>query len=268
MFETTKENFYKSLAASIRERQMALKLENYEILDNEIRMSRITKNIRNKYVPYLIAKNEYPYLNHLFVSDSRETFLSTPITEPENYDDMLWGHIDWDAMFDDFIRDLLSLDVSGTLGELFEDALVDYVPYVRCRFEGCITAKSRRDAARYEYQKCGSTQFGEAFYTAFGGMLLSDFDENFNAFAMGYVLHQNIRSKRQPKLSRTSSFGHQAEAVYNAVSEHRTKMGEIIKKNPEKEASIRKWMESYERNALEWIKTLEKLQKRFDRLLS
>lgn len=174
MFKETKDNFYKSLSNSIKNRIIDLKLKGREILNDAGRVSKIVSGYRNHY-PYLICSGEYPRLNFLFSCEDYNSFIvkNDLNDEPKelikrygnNYDKMLWRHIDWDKMFQDAITELSEYDILENLeklknlknlkklGELkkqeeleeleeqekliklFEDTLIDYAPYALIRYD-------------------------------------------------------------------------------------------------------------------------------------
>lgn len=121
MFEETKNEFYKSLSESIKNRKKVLNLKREDILFDKTRVSKIVNNTRNEHHPYLISKGEYHYLIYLFQFENHDSFINQKIKDtPEkelkencnkNYDKMLWGHIDWDKMFRDVLTELSKLNL-------------------------------------------------------------------------------------------------------------------------------------------------------------
>lgn len=209
MFEKIKEDFYKSLAKSIKDRKDYLKLKRRFILTDPTRVSKITSATRNEHHPYLIGKKEYAYLYCLYLFDNDKSFLKEKTAfssedelikkNGDNYDKMLWGHINWDKMFKDVITELSELDLSNSLGTLFEDTLTDYVPYAIIQYEKLHTdyakvyifpedrEKSRQDAIQWVHLRYGSVFFKKTFLEKFKGTTLKEFDNNFNKFVEDYL---------------------------------------------------------------------------------
>lgn len=284
MFEVTKENFYQSLGQSIKNRKDILKLKRKDILYDETRVSKIVKNVRNKCSPYLITKGEYPYLHYLFLCEDHDSFIKENIAEEkkgaelkkkygDNYDKMLWGHIDWDIMFQNFITDLSKLNKSEELGELFEKTLTDFVPYALIQYEklhpDCARLyiwedereKERQHAIEWVHLRHGSTLFKQSFYEKFSGKTLCEFDKGFLEFAKDYL------NKRMPD---KYSFGKQANTIHNNISGYKAYWQKIVEAqsddSPCEESSIKELLEEYYKNGREQMKKLKEFQEAFDKL--
>lgn len=181
MFENIKKGLYKSLGVAIKNRKETLKLTHSEILNEPKRMTKIIKGTQREHCRYLIYSGEYPRLNLLFSCEDRNTFLSENDLNAEskqlikkygsNYDDMLWGGINWAEMFQEVITELSEFNILEKQKELeklekleevkkskaekeleemeelkelkeqvrlvkmFEKTLVDYAPYALIRYD-------------------------------------------------------------------------------------------------------------------------------------
>lgn len=231
-----KEGFYQSISEAIKNRKKKLKLKNKEILGNETRVSRIVNNVHNGQYPYLISQVEYAYLIQLFLYEDRESFINADtlnISEAEllkkcgnNFDKMLWEHIDWDKMFQYVIavlsetdilekqkeleeleelekpkkwKELEELEKQVRLVTLFEKTLVDYAPYALIRYDELPfdyarififpkdRAEIREKAIERVYLRHGSEAFKQSFLKRFSGKVLSDFDKGFYRFISDYL---------------------------------------------------------------------------------
>lgn len=302
MFETTKDNIYKSLGQSIKNRKKTLKLKRAEILNDERRISKIVKAVHNEHYPYLICKGEYPRLNYLFLCKDRDSFITennlyeTPDKLIErsgnNYDKMLWGHIDWDKMFQDVIAELNALEKldmkeldtkkldkkelealkeSKELEKLFKDTLVDYVPYAIIRYDElhdkCGRVFINPDERKEKKQKAiervhlsqGSELFKRTFLKRFRGKTLREFDKEFPLFISDYL------KKRMPD---KKSLGLQAytsrinlspfEAEWQSLDE--VQYGD----ESDKKSDLLALLEEYIAYGREQIEELEKFQQKFD----
>lgn len=304
MFKTTKDNFYQSLSESIEYRKKALGLKRNKILNDERRVSKIVHAVRNKHYPYLICRSEYPRLNLLFSCESQKSYedkndLNAKTEElikkyGNNYDEMLWGHIDWDKMFHDVIAELSELDIlehpeklkeleklkeskevkkQKEIEKCFKDTLVDYVPYALIRYDEFpfeyartkIFLDERREkmqkAIRRVHLRHGSELFKQTFLDRFSGKTLREFDKEFPTFVSDYL------NKRMPN---DCSFGLQAynflknlnkfEIDWQSLDEVR--YGDVS----DKKSDFQTLLEEYKKYAREHIMELEKYQQRFDNL--
>lgn len=287
MFEKTKDNFYQSLSRSIKNRKEDLGLKRTEILKDERRISKIVKAIRNKHYPYLICSGEYPRLNCMFMINDREKFMAENDLDkdPEeiiekliekfgtNYDEMLWGHIDWDKMFEDVITELSKSDNSEELDALFEDTLVDYVPYAAIRYDELPfeygkryifpdeRERTRQNAIEWVHLRHGSSLFKQTFYEKFSGKTLREFDKGFHEFVSDYL------EKRKPN---DFSLGLQAYNYHKSISRvaiHWQSLAEVQYGDiPDTKSDIETLYEEYLKNSREQMKKLEKFQQKFDNL--
>lgn len=281
MFEEVKATFYMSLAKSIKKRKEILKLKRDDILPDPTRVSRIVKHIRNEHYPYLIGKGEYPYLNYLFLCKDHDSFIKEDVLNIEaeqhikkfgnNYDEMFWGHIDWDKMFQDVIAELLKLDISEGFGKMFEDTLVDYVPYAVIRYDELPFEYARiyifpderdikrRDAVKWVHLRHGSELFKQIFYEKFGGKNLCDFDKKFSEFISDYL------EKKKPN---DYSLGLQAYNVFKNVSGYSAQWQHFAEVQysdiSDEKSDLAKLLREYMDNGQEQIKKLEKFQQDFD----
>lgn len=209
MIEKIKEDFYKSLAKSIADRKDFLKLRRKDILGDPTRISKIINANRNKHYPYLISNTECAYLYNLYLFDDKDSFLEKRVIfkgvdelikeDGTNYDKMLWGHINWDKMFKDVITEISELDSSGDLGKLFEDTLIDYVPYAVIRYDELHNkygreyifqeerGRERQNAIQWVYLRHGSKSFQQTFLEKFSGRTLEKFDKHFDEFVLNYL---------------------------------------------------------------------------------
>lgn len=283
MLEKSKNFFYRSLSKSIRTRKKDLGLKRDDILFEPTRVSKIVNNTRNKHHPHLIGGGEYAYLNYLFLCESHEAFineniLNTPLGMHEkkngkNYDKMLWGHINWDKMFRYVIVELLKLDSSEELEKMFEDTLIDYVPYAAIKYEelnpeyGKVyifpneRKKIRYDAIKWVHLRHGSGLFKQTFYKRFSGKTLREFDKEFFEFISDYL------EKRKPD---GYSLGLQAYNYHKTVSSiaaYWQSLDEIQYSDASDEKSdFQTLLEEYMENGREQMRKLGEYQQKFDNL--
>lgn len=274
MLEKSIASFYWSLSNSIKERKKALRLKRYDILPDPTRISKIVHNIRNEQHPYLISGFECAYLNYLFLCESHEDFINENILSfapkehemknGKNYDKMLWGHINWDKMFQDIIAELLELDSSEGLGKLFEDTLMDYVPYAGMKCDGlcpgCEKERIRQDAIEWVHLRHGNGLLKQTFYERFSGKTVDKFNREFSEFVSDYL------EKRKPT---EYSFGLQAYNFYKAVS--RTADWYSLVKiqysgTSDEKSDFQRLLEEYVENGRGQIQKLKEYQQRFDKL--
>lgn len=209
MFEAIQERFYQSLVKSIKDRKKILGLKREDMLRDPTRVSKILKVTRNGHFPNVICKGEYAYLNYLFLCEDHDSFEKENILYYEskeheekngkNYDKMLWGHIDWDAMFRNVITELSEFDISEEYGKLFEDTLVDYAPYAVIRYDelcpgyGCVfispdeRKEKRQKAIERVHLGRGKELFRQTFLEKFSGKTLREFDKDFDKFISDYL---------------------------------------------------------------------------------
>lgn len=291
MFEKTKDSFYQSLGESIKNRKKALGLIRKKILKDERRVSRIIHGIRNEHYPYLICRSEYPHLNLLFQCESKNDFIfknDLIIDTKEfvekcgkiNCDEMLWGHINWDKMFQDVITELSELLESSELSELksseelvklFKDTLVDYVPYAGIRYDelpheyGRIfipldeKKEKRKNAIERVHLRHGSELFKQTFLERFSGKKLREFDKEFLDFVSDYL------NKRKPN---DYSLGLQAYNFHKSISRIAIRWQSLAEVQyvdmPVKKSNFQILLEEYIKYGREQMKELEKYQQKFD----
>ena len=304
MFEETKKEFYESLSNSIKNRKKDLNLKRWDILLDETRVSKIVNNTRNEHHPYLIGKGEYPYLIYLFLYDNHDSFIDAKILEtPEdelikkcgnNYDKMLWEHIDWDKMFQDVITELSKLEIledtkelkelekrlnpkkleeQKKMEKLFKDTLVDYAPYAVIRYDelpfeyGRIKIfpdereEKKQKAIKRVHLRYGSELFKQTFLEKFSGKTLREFDKGFSEFVSEYLM------KRMPD---KYSVGLQAYEFHKNLSEYvvcwqrlpEVQYGDIS----DKKSELYILLNEYQKYGKEHMKKLEKCQRKFDKL--
>ncbi len=283
MFEKIKEDFYESLIKSIKARKKFLKLTQEDMLRDPKRVSKILNIHRDKNHPYLIGPSEYPRLNYLFLckdnnsfKDKNDLFIDTKDFIKKcgnNYDEMLWGHIDWDKMFRDTITELSKLDESEELGELFEDTLVDYAPYANIKYEGLRSgcakifySEDEKDMAKqyaiiWAHLRHGSGLFKQTFYEKFSGKTLKEFDKEFSEFISKYL------EKRKPN---DYSLGLQVCMIHKNISGYEAKWRSIDGVQwddvSDEESGLAKLLREYVYNGRNYIKKLEECQQKFDAL--
>lgn len=281
MFENIKNSIYKSISDSIKDRKKTLNLKRTDILSEPTRISKIINNVRNKHHPYLISSGEYVYLNYLFLCKDHDSFIKEKILEStlealeeksgNNYDEMLWGHIDWDKMFQDVIAELSKSDSSEGMGKVFEDTLVDYVPYAVIRYDelnpgyGKIYVfpderkVKRQNAIEWVHLRHGSRLFKQAFFERFSGKTLREFDKGFDGFVKDYFM------ERKPD---EYSFGLQAYNFHRTISQiavHWQSLAEVQYGDMSNEKSdFKTLLEEYLKNGREQMQKLEKYQQNFD----
>ncbi len=148
--------YYASLSASIENRISTLKLKRKHVLPTDpSRVSKIKNNTRSKKHPYLIGTKEYKWINLIFMMNNKEDIIQAirhydeasvgeglvslhEDSDSMNYDDLLWGHIDWEKLYVIILEDLNNIPKASELGSAFMDSLLDYVPFAI-------------DVAHYEY---------------------------------------------------------------------------------------------------------------------
>lgn len=281
MLEKIKDNFYQSLSESIKNRKETLNLKRDEVLTDATRVSKIVHNTRNEHHPYLIGTGEYPRLIYLFLCKDHDSFINE-VDAPEeelqkkckkNYDEMLWGHIDWDKMFQDVIKELSESDISEELGKIFEGTLVDYVPYAVIRYDEFPREYSRvfifpderegkrQDAIKWVHLRHGSGLFKQAFYERFSKKTLQEFDKEFHKFVSDYL------EKRKP---RPYSFGLQAYNFCKNLSgflAYWQSLPEVQYSDmADKKSESAILLDEYIKNGREQIRKFEKYQQDFDAL--
>lgn len=281
MFEKIIEDFYKSLAGSIRNRKKQLKISRDEILNDPKRVSNITQAIRNNHHPYLIGKSEYAYLYYLYLFEDKDSFLKECILDTKvdvhikkngtNYDRMLWGHIDWDKMFKDTITELSGLDFSEGFGNLFESTLIDYVPYAVIKYDGLHPEygkeyvfpeereRERQNAVCWVHLRHGSELFRKSFLERFEGKTLSGFDEKFREFVEDYL------EKRKPN---PYSLGLQAYSFHKNISGFAAYWQSFVEVQYsdmyDEKSKIVKLLDEYLENGRKQIQEFKKYQQYFD----
>lgn len=230
-FEVIINNFYKSLSDSIMSKKKSLHLKRDDMLPDPKRVTQITNKIRDEHHPCLISKRECAYLYYLYTKKDKDSFLKEDILikdvdyhikrNGDNYDKMLWYHINWNKMFKDTIKELSELDSSEKMGELFDDTLIDYVPYAVIKGDKLHPKygrtyifpeerrRKRENAIHRVHLQHGSDFFKQCFLEKFGGTTLDKFDKRFNEFVEYYL------EKRKPS---QYSFGLQAYNLYNNIS--------------------------------------------------
>ena len=233
--------------------------------------------------PYLIGDGEYPYLNYLFLQEDHDSFMKEEIlnTKAEihqkrcgnNYDEMLWGHINWDKMFQDVITELSKLDISEKLGKMFEETLVDYVPYAAIRYDELPKEyarvyifpddreRKRQDAVKWVHLRRGSELFKQTFYKKFKGKKLRYFDNRFSEFVSDYLKIRNANEY---------SFGRWAYDILKnicGVETYWKSLDEVKYKDmSDKKSDLANLLEDYIENGREQVQKLKKYQQDFDAL--
>jgi hypothetical protein len=281
MFELIIENFYSSLSDSIKERKKSLNLRRDDILTDPKRVTQITKNLLDEHHPYLIGKTEYAYLYYLFIKEDKDSFLRENILgknfddhikkNGDNYDKMLWGHINWNKMFEDSINELSKEDSSDGLGKLFDYTLIDYVPYAVIKYDelhpkyGKVyifpeeRGRERKNAINRVHLNRGSDFFKQCFMEKFEGETLDKFDKKFNEFVWYYL--ENCKPNQY-------SFGLQAYNLHKNISGFATHWQSLAEvqyyDKPEKKSELEKLLEEYLKNGREQMKKFKKYQQDFD----
>lgn len=282
MFERTIDSFYKSLGRSIKRRKEALGLRRKDILNDEARVSKIVNGWHKEPHRYLIGRDEYPYLNYLFLCKDHKSFIeNNQSTDPKeraakngkNYDEMLWGHIDWDEMFRNAITELSEVDISEDIGKLFEDTLIDYVPYAVIRYDELCPEYARisifSDERKETRQKAiervhfgrGKEIFRNTFEKHFYGKTLFKFDDEFDDFISDYL------KKIEPNVD---SLGLQAYNFYKNLSKFVADWQSLpevqyAEENDEK-SDLKRLLEEYIKDGREHMQKLLKYQQKFDNL--
>lgn len=286
MFEEIKERFYESLAKSIKDRRKFLKVIRDDILPDPKRVTEIEHIICDEHHPYLIGRDEYPRLIYLFLCKDHDSFEKLDISSTEvkilkgkcnnNYDKMLWGHIDWDKMFQDVITELSKLDISENLGKLFENTLTDYVPYAVIRDDEldpryaqiwidpetrAKRAEKRQRAIERVHLEHGSEFFKQTFLEKFSGKTLVKFDTKFLEFISDYLV------KKEPN---KYSFGSQAYDYHKNLSKFAADWQSLPVvqwgDGSDEEWNLEKLLRKYINSCRTQMKKLEIFQKAFDKL--
>lgn len=307
MFEEIKEKFYESLIESIKDRKKSLEVIRDDILPDPKRVTKILNIIRDAHHPYLIGRDEYPRLIYLFRCKNKDLFDKEDILNVEvktlrekcgnNYDEMLWEHIDWDKMFQDVITELSKFVISEEakklkelkeqkelkkleeqkklvkLAVIFENALVDYVPYAAVKNEGlhpnyvkvCIfddeRERKRQDAIKWVYLRHGSSVFKQTFYKRFSGKTLHEFDKEFHEFVLDYLEEKNTKDYSLGK--QTYSF----HKSFSRIIIHWQELPEVKYGDVSDEKSdMYILLDEYRKYGMEHMKKLEEYQREFDKL--
>ncbi len=205
-----------------------------------------------------------------------------------NYDKMLWGHINWDKMFQNVITELSELYIPEGLkelsentlidntevselnsledfGKLFEETLVDYVPYVNIKYENLHSEEDRKrvrqDAIEWVHLRHGSGLFKQTFYEKFSGKNLQEFDKRFFEFISEYL------EKRKPN---DYSIGSLVRKMHISISKYEAEWHSIdgVQQDDvsDEESDSEKLFREYVDNVRNNIKKLEEYQQKFDAL--
>lgn len=284
MFEETKEKFYKSLVGSIEKRKKSLYLIRDDILPDPKRVTNILKIRRDARHPHLIGRDEYPRLIYLFLCKDKDSFDSLDVLDRENleklrekcgnnYDKMLWEHIDWDKMFKDVIKELSEFDISEGLGKIFEKTLIDYVPYAATKDEELHPdygrlfifqdekKRKRQDAIKWIHLRHGSELFKQTFYKKFSGKTLCEFDMEFHEFVSDFLKERKYND---------FSFGSQTYEFHKTFSRiiihwqelPSVKYGDVS----DEKSDLEILLDEYYKYGREHMKKLEEYQQQFDKL--
>lgn len=296
MFERTKDSFYKSLGKSIENRIEALALKRIDVFDEVSRISKIVNGKCDGHHPYLIGRKEYPYLYRLFICENKKSYEEETKREKKNYknyDKMLWGHIDWDEMFRNVITELSEIDTSKDkkskdkksedkkpkdkksedIRKLFEDTLVDYVPYAVIRYDELCPEYERiyifPDERKTTRQKAiervhfgrGKERFRKTFEKYFKGKTLLKFDREF------YKVISEYLEESKPNVD---SLGWQAYNFYKNLSKfvaYWQSLPEVqYAEENDKKSDLEKMLEEYIKDGREHMQKLIKYQQEFDDL--
>ena len=271
MFEKTIDLIYESIGASINEKKRELKLKRKDILDIPRRVTDIVKNNHNIHHPYLIGKYEYDALYSLYISEDKKSFFENKKKVFDNYDKMLWQHIDWDIIFKSTITELSTLDLSNELGRIFDSTLIDHVPYAVIKYDELHPnygrtyispeerKKERENAIYRVYLRHGNKVFKQTFLEIFTGCTLNKFDIHFNEFVTEYLKKKKV----QPY-----SLGLQAYNLHKNLSIFKAywqSLDEVQYSDMYKTPSdFSKKLEEYLRNGREQLQKLKKYQQEFD----
>lgn len=305
MFEKIKEKFYESLIESIKDRKKSLNVIRDDILPDPKRVTDILKITCDAHHPYLIGRDEYPRLLYLFRCKGKEEYVDVNILDRENleelkkkcgnnYDEMLWKHIDWNKMFQDVVTELSKFVISEEVKKLkelkelkkleeqkklvklaviFENALVDYVPYAAVKEEGLHPdyakiyisederERKRQDAIEWVHLRHGSELFKQTFYKKFSGKTLREFDKEFHEFVSDYLKE---RERKDYSLgSQTYNF-HQS---FSRIIIHWQELPEVLYGDVSDEKSdMYILLDEYRKYGMEHMKKLEEYQREFDKL--
>lgn len=280
MFETILTDFYHSLADSIKERKKALGLKRYDILNDPTRLTDIISKKRDKHHPYMIGRMEYKYLSDLFRFDNKDDFFSQGLLNTnretysnykyDNYDQLLWGHINWDEMLRKVIDELSEETIPESLKSPFEETLIDYVPYAMVKNKGIHPKyakiyffpediqERRTKAINWVHLSNGNSFFKSAFLKKFSGKTLKKFDEKFIEFITDYLV-----AKKPQK----NSLGLQAYNLRINASGYIAFMQSRIECQYKdiyyEEAKQYELLEKYEKNVYRLINEFEQIQSKF-----
>lgn len=134
-FNLSLKYFYESLSNSIKGKKESIGVTRNRIMPSDPnRVTQVTKNKRNKSYPYLIGVSELFRFNKLYKYESKDEwdeadFDGKEFEDDYNYDEMLWGHINWMELYSYVIEDIKNMDSSSKISKLFFYSLLDYVPY-------------------------------------------------------------------------------------------------------------------------------------------
>ena len=280
MFEAIITDFYDSLSTSIEERKDYLKLKRWDILKDQTRVTDIIKKRRNEHHPYMIGSTEYKYLADLYRFNNKTDFLEQGLLntrkeefanyEYHDYDQLLWGHINWDKMLRKVIKELSEETIPESLKNLFEETLIDYVPYAMVKnkdmhpkyakiyFFPEDIQERRTKAINWVHLSNGNSFFKSAFLKKFSSKNLKKFDENFIEFITAYLV-----AKKPQKYS----LGLQAYNLRINASAYiafmQSKIEYQYKDIHSKEAEQYELLENYEKNVYRLINEFEQIQSKF-----
>ena len=284
MFEEIQKEFYESLVKSIKARKKDLELTRDDILPDPKRITNILKKTSDARHPYLIGRDEYPRLIHLFLCEDKESFVNVNVLDREqleelrkncnnNYDKMLWEHCNWDKMFEDIIKELSESDRSEGLGRIFEDTLTDYAPYAAIKKEGLHPKyaivyifpdeeeRKRQDAIKWVHLRHGSRLFKQTFYKRFSGKTLCEFYTEFHEFVTDYLKERNAKDY---------SFGAQTYSFHQSFSRivmHWQSLPEVQYGDiGDEKSELQILLEEYKKYGEKHMKKLEEYQRKFDKL--
>lgn len=272
MFEKTIDLIYESIAKAIKKKRQELKqIKRKDILDIPRRVTDIINNKHNIHHPNLIGKYEYDALYALYISKDEKSFFENKKREFDNYDKMLWQHIDWDKVFKSTITELSTLDLSDELGEIFDSTLIDYVPYAVIKYDELDPnygrtyifpeerKKERKNAIYRIYLQHGNKVFRQTFLEKFTGCTLNKFDIHFSEFVKEYLKKKEV----QPY-----SLGLQAYNLHKNLSifaAHWQSLDEVQYSDIYKTSSeFGKLLEQYIKDEIEQIRKLKEYQQAFD----
>lgn len=271
MFEKTIDLIYASIATAIKGKKRELKLKRNDILDIPRRVTDIVHNKHNIHHPYLIGKYEYEALYSLFISNDKNSFLENKKREFDNYDEMLWQHIDWDIIFKSTITELSTLDLSNELGRIFDSTLIDHVPYAVIKYDELHPnygrtyispeerKKERENAIYRVYLRHGNKVFEQTFLEIFTGCTLNKFDIHFNEFVTEYLKKKKV----QPYSLGLQAYNlHKNLSIFKAYWQSLDEVQYNDMYNTPSDFS--KKLEEYLGNGREQLQKLKKYQQEFD----